>query len=84
MAKRRADELAPDFDADGFERFRQRVLSWFVAVDEPFGPRVRDLGDPEDRVETALRARARWAKEDDFARALVDPAEVVDRPKGEK
>jgi hypothetical protein len=82
VAKRKSAELDPDFDAEGFDRFRSAVLSRFVAVETEVGPRVQDL--PEDemegRVEVALRARARWAKPRDFSRALVEPAVVVDRP----
>lgn len=81
MARRDDSPLGPEFDAEGFERFRAAVLSRFVAVEDGRGPRFSEL-DPdqaEARVEAALRARARWADEDDFSRALVDPAEAVDR-----
>ena len=81
MAKPDDLPLGPEFDAEGFERFRAAVLSRFVAVEDGRGPRFSEL-DPDQaevRVEAALRARARWADEGDFSRALVDPAEAVDR-----
>ena len=78
MAKRRSAQLDPEFDAEGFERFRDSVLNRFVAVEVGYGPRFRDLEDPEARVAVALRARARWAGKDDFALALVEPSRAVD------
>ena len=80
MAKRDPSPLGADFDVEAFERFRSAVLSRFVATEHGPGPRFSEL-DPEAaqaRVDAALRARARWADEDDFSHALVEPAGVTD------
>ena len=76
--------LQPDFDTEALAEFRRRFESRFVALEDGYGPRFADLppDEYEARFAAALRARARWAKPGDFSHALVEPAEVADRPKG--
>lgn len=81
MAKR-TDGKPPDFDAEALAEFRRCFDSRCVALEDRYGPRFADLppDEYEARFAAALRARARWAKPGDFSHALVEPAEVADRP----
>ena len=77
MGKRKGKKRPQIYREQEFLEWRDRILEWPVATDQPNPPRISDLPEAYQRqfVKRMLEKRRTWAGPEDFCHRILEDLE---------